>query len=49
MGSPISGFLAEIYLQQRENILIKHWLDKKKQGPGDSLMMIGRDRNMQEF
>jgi hypothetical protein len=30
MGSPISGFIAEIYLQQLENIYIKHWLDSKE-------------------
>jgi hypothetical protein len=30
MGSPISGFIAEIYLQQLENIDIKHWFDSKE-------------------
>jgi hypothetical protein len=29
MVSAISGFLAQIYLQQLENIYIKHWLDSK--------------------
>ena len=30
MGSPISGTMAEIYLQYLEAIYIKHWLDNKE-------------------
>jgi len=30
MGSPISGTIAEIYLQYLENDYIKHWLDSNE-------------------
>jgi hypothetical protein len=30
MGSPISGTIAEIYLQHIENDYIKHWLDRNE-------------------
>jgi uncharacterized protein YggL (DUF469 family) len=30
MGSPISGLIAEIYLQKIENHHIKHWLESKE-------------------
>ena len=30
MGSPISGTIAEIYLQHIENNYIKHWLDSNE-------------------
>jgi hypothetical protein len=30
MGSPISGTIAEIYLQHIENDYIKHWLDSNE-------------------
>ena len=30
MGSPISGTMAEIYLQYLETTYIKHWLDNKE-------------------
>ena len=30
MGSPLSGMLAELYLQRIENNYIKQWLDSEK-------------------
>jgi len=30
VGSPISSTIAEIYLQNLENIYIRHWLDSKE-------------------
>ena len=30
MGSPISGYLAEIYIQGIEETNIKHWLESKE-------------------
>jgi len=30
MGSPLSGTLAELYLQRTENNYIKHWIDSEE-------------------
>jgi len=30
MGSPISGLVADVFLQFKENLLIKHMLESKK-------------------
>jgi hypothetical protein len=30
MGSPISGMIAEIYLQQIEELHIRHWIESKE-------------------
>jgi len=30
MGSPLSGYLAEIYIQEIEETYVKHWIDSKE-------------------